>query len=70
MTLGEEFVPVLHELVKILLHIFKDEVELIVLPDHFAQLDYVGVAQFLQGLEFMGMDVSVSTFEKRQEKEQ
>ena len=48
--LREEFVSVFHQLIQILLHVFKDEVELIVFSNDFAEFDHVGVTQLLQRL--------------------
>lgn len=42
------FSPVLHKLVEVLLHILKDKVEVIVLPDYFLQLHHIGMVQLLQ----------------------
>lgn len=40
--------PVLHQLVEVLLHVLKDEVEVIVLSDHLLQFHHVGVVELLQ----------------------
>ena len=42
--------PVLHQLIQVLLHVLKDEVEYVVLPDDLLELDDIGVAKLLQGL--------------------
>lgn len=49
--LGEELVPVFHQLVEVFLHILEDKVKNVVLPDDFLQLDDVCVAKLLQGLD-------------------
>lgn len=42
------FLPVLHELVEVLLHVLKDKIEMVILSDDLLQLHHVCVVQLLQ----------------------
>lgn len=44
------FLPLLHELVEVLLHILKDKVEVIVLSDYLLQFHHIRMVQLLQRL--------------------
>ena len=47
----EALLLVLHQLVDILLHVFKHEVEVVVDPDHLLELDDLLVVEFAEGLD-------------------
>lgn len=44
------FLPVLHELVEVFLHILKDKIQMIVFSDNLLQFHHIGVVQLLQCL--------------------
>ena len=48
LILGEWLRPVFHKLINVLLHIFKYEVQVIVYPNHFLELDNECVIQLTQ----------------------
>lgn len=50
MGIESVMLPILHQLVKILLHVLEDEVQHVVLPYHLFQLHHVRVAELLQRL--------------------
>lgn len=50
-VLGEMCVAIFNELVKIFLHVLKDEVQNIVLTNHFLQLHDIGVRQLFERLK-------------------
>lgn len=52
LILREIWVPVLHQLVHILLHEFKNEVEIVVDTDNFFKLDDVMVVKLSKTLDF------------------
>lgn len=44
------FLPVLHELVEVFLHVLKDKIQMIIFSDNLLQLHHIGVVQFLKCL--------------------
>jgi hypothetical protein len=50
---GEQFLPILHHLVHVLIEILKDEVKCVLLKDHLVQLDDVRMRQLDQRLNLL-----------------
>ena len=50
LLLRELLCPIFHELVNVLLHIFKDEIEVVIDPNNFFQFDDLRVVKFAQRL--------------------
>lgn len=44
------FLPVLHELIEVFLHVLKDKIQLIVFSDNLLQLHHIGMVQLLKCL--------------------
>lgn len=44
------FLPVLHELVEVFLHVLKDKIQMIIFSDNLLQLHHIGVVQLLKCL--------------------
>mmetsp|Transcript_124915 Transcript_124915/g.303364 ORF Transcript_124915/g.303364 Transcript_124915/m.303364 type:complete len:290 (-) Transcript_124915:69-938(-) len=51
LRLREVLLACLHQLVQVLLHVLEHEEELVILTDHFLELDNVGVVELLEALD-------------------
>ncbi len=57
-----QLAPLLHQLVHILVHIFKDKVKLVVFLDYFVESDDIGMVQFGKNPHFVEVDALVPIF--------